>query len=162
MAYSKFSYKDITSFSFNYVHFSPHFSKSSNLNYINSLKSSKLSSDCNFSTFTLKYFAESVLKSNHSPFTLGSTLIQNSCFSPSAHTSSVASAPVKNVSSFSSNSDNSLVSRTCLTNCKPNSNLKSNLMVKDHSKSRILRAFVKPAIPMYGSNCCVSSTVKFW
>ena len=46
VAHSKPSYRDITSF--------------------NSLQSSKLSSNSNFSTFTQKAFAESVLKSNHS------------------------------------------------------------------------------------------------
>ena len=61
-----------------------------------------------------KSFAESVLKSNHSLFPLGTTSTQNSCFSPNASKSSVASAPVKNASSFFSNSDNSLGSKAFL------------------------------------------------
>ena len=94
VVYSKPSYRNITSFSFNYADFPPLCSKSSTVNSFNSLQSSKLCSNSNFST--QNSFAESV------------TSIQNSCFSPSAHKSTVASAPVKNVSSFSSNSDNSL------------------------------------------------------
>ena len=111
MAYSKPSYRDITSFSFNYTDFPPLSSKSCVVNSFNSLQSSKLSGNSNFSTFTQKSFAESVFKSSHSLFPLGTAFTQNSCFSPVAHKSSVASAPVKSVSSFSSNSDNSLVSR---------------------------------------------------
>ena len=128
------------------------------INSFNSLQSSKFSSKPNFSMFTQKSFAESVLKSNHSLFPLGTTSTQNSCFSPSAHKSSVTSAPVKIVSSFSSNSNNSLVSRACLAICKANSNPKSNLVLKDHSKFHILPVSVftsfsilpvsvKPAIP---------------
>ena len=158
VAYSKPSYRDITSFSFNYADFPPLSSKSSAINSFNSLQSSKFSSKPNFSMFTQKSFAESVLKSNHSLFPLGTTSTQNSCFSPSAHKSSVASAPVKIVSSFSSNSNNSLVSRACLAICKANSNPKSNLVLKDHSKFHILPVSVftsfsilpvsvKPAIP---------------
>ena len=136
MACSKSSYRDITSFSFSYADFPPLSSKSSTVNSFNSLQSSKLSSGSNFST--QKSFAESVLKSNHTLFPLGTTSTQNSCFSRSTHKSSVTSAPVKNVSSFSSNPDNSLGSRACLAICKANSNPKSNLVLKDHSKSYIL------------------------
>ena len=67
VAYSKPSYRDITSFSFNYSDFPPLFSKSSTVNSFNSLQSSKLSSNSNFST--QKSFAESVLKSNHLYYT---------------------------------------------------------------------------------------------
>ena len=158
VAYSKPSFRDITSFTFNYADFPPLSSESSTVNSFNSLQSSKLSSNSGFST--QKSFAESVLKSNHTLFPLGTTSTQNSCFSPSAHKSSVASAPVKNVSYFSSNSDNSLGSRTCLAICKANSNPKSNFVLKDHSKSHILPVFVKFAIPMSVSNFCVSSTLS--
>ena len=98
VAYSKPSYRDITSFSYNFADFSPLSSQSSTVNSFNSLQSSKLSSNSTFST--LKSFADSVLKSNHPRFLLGKTSAQNSCFSPSAQKSSVTSAPVKNVSSF--------------------------------------------------------------
>ena len=104
--YSKPSYRDITSFSFNFADFPPLSSKNSTVNSLNSLQSSKLSSNYNFST--QKSFAESVLKSNHSLFPLGTTSTQNYYFSPSAHKSSVASVPVRNVSYFSSNSNNSI------------------------------------------------------
>ena len=97
-----------------------------------------------FHLFLLKALFPSLF--NHSRFLLGKTSAQNSCFSPSAHKSSVTSAPVKNVSSFSSNSANSLCSRACLAICKANSNPKSNLVLKDNSKSHILPVFVKPAI----------------
>ena len=99
VAYSKPSYRDITSFSFNYADFPPLSSKSSAVKSFNSLQSSKLSSNSNFSTFTQKSFAESVLRSNNFLFPLGATPTQNSCFSLSAHKYSVASASVKNVSS---------------------------------------------------------------
>ena len=44
---------------------------------------------------------------------------------------------------------------------KTNSNTKSNLVLKDHSKSHILPVSAKPAIPrsMSVSNFCVSSTL---
>ena len=87
-------------------------------------------------------------------------LAQNSCFSPSAHKSSVTSAPVKNVSSFSSNSANSLCSRACLGTCKVSSNPKSNLILKYNSKSHILPVSFKSAIPVSVSNFCVSSTLS--
>ena len=74
----------------------------------------------------------------HSLFQLGTTSTQNSCFLPGAIKSSVASALVKNVPSFSSNSDKSLASRACLAIFKENSNHKSNLVLKDHSRSHIL------------------------
>ena len=158
VAYSKPSYRDITSFSYNFADFPPLSSQSSTVNSFNSLQSSKLSSNSNFST--QKSFAESVLKSNHSRFLLGKTSAQNSCFSPSAHKSSVASAPVKNVLSFPSNSANNLCSRACLAIYKANSNPKSNLVLKDNSKSHILPVSVKPAIPVSVSNFCVSSTLS--
>ena len=91
VAYSKPSYRDIASFSFNSADFPPLSSKSSTDNSLNSLQSSKLSSNSNFST--QRSFPESVLKSNHSHFLLEITSTHNSCFSPSAHNSSVASAP---------------------------------------------------------------------
>ena len=81
---------------------------------------------------------------------------QNFCFSRSAHKSSVASPLVKNVSYFYSNSDKSLISRACLATW----NSKSNLVLKDHSKSHILPVSVKPAIPMSVSNLCASSTLS--
>ena len=112
VAYSNPSYRDITSFSYNFADFPPLSSQSSTVNSFNSLQSSKLSSNSNFST--QKLFTKSVLKSNHSGFLLGTTSTQNSCFSPSTHKSSVAPAPVKNNSSFSSNSANSLCSAACL------------------------------------------------
>ena len=107
MAYSKPPYRDITSFSFNYADFPPVSSKSSALD---SLQSSETSSNPNFPIFTKRSFAKSVLKSNNSHFPLGTTSIQNSCFSPSAHNYCVGSAPVKKFLSLSSNFDNSLVS----------------------------------------------------
>ena len=131
VAYSKPSYRDITSFSFNYTDFPPLSFKSSTANSFNSLQSSKLCSNSNFST--QKSFAESVLKSNHILFPLEATSTQNSCFSPSARKSTVASAPVKNVSPFPSNSDNSLGFRVCIAICKANPNPKSNLALTDHS-----------------------------
>ena len=73
VTYSKPSYRDITYFSLNYADFPPLSSKSSTVNSSNSLQSSKLSSNFNFSTFTQKSFAESVLKSNHNLFPLGIT-----------------------------------------------------------------------------------------
>ena len=85
-------------------------------------------------------------------------LTQNSCFSPSAHKSSVTSAPVKNVSSFSSNSANSLCSRACLGTCKVSSNPKSNLVLKNNSKSHILPVSVKSSVSV--SIFCVSSTLS--
>ena len=91
VAYSKPSYRDITSFSFNSADSPPLSSKSSTVNYLNSPQSLKLSSNSNFST--QRSFPESVLKSNHSSFLLRITSTQNSCFSPSIHKSSVASAP---------------------------------------------------------------------
>ena len=60
-----------------------------------------------FHLFLLKALFPSLF--NHSRFLLGKTSAQNSCFSPSAHKSSVTSALVKNVSSLSSNSANSLI-----------------------------------------------------
>ena len=100
------------------------------------------------------------MKFNHSRFLLGATSTQNSCFSPSAHKSSVASAPVKNVLSFCSNSADSLSSRAYLAICKANFNPKSNLVLKDHPKFHILPVSVKPAIPVSVSNFCVSSTLS--
>ena len=129
VAYAKPSYMDITFFSFNYTDFPPLSSKSSTVNSFNSLQSSKLCSNSDFST--QKSLAESVLKSNHTLFLLETTSTQNSFFSPIAHKSTVASAPVKNVSSFSSNSDNSLGSKACLAICKASSSPKSNLALKD-------------------------------
>ena len=158
VAYSKPSHRDITSFSFNYTDFPPLSSKSSTVNSFNSLQSSKFCSSSNFST--QKSFAESVLKSNHTLSLLETTSGQNSSFSPSAYKSNVASAPVKNVSSFSSNSDSSLGSRACLAICKANSNPKSNLALKDHSMFYFLPVSIKPAIPMSVSNSCVSSTLS--
>ena len=122
-----------TSFSLNYANFSPLFSKSSTVNSFNSLQSSKLSSNSNFPT--KKYFAKTVLKSNRSLFLLGTASTQN-------YFSSVASALVKNVLSFSSNLDNSFCCTACLAICKANSNPKSNLVLsKDHSKSHIIYQF---------------------
>ena len=158
VAHSKPSYRDITSFSYNFEDFLPLSSQSSTVNSFNSLHSLKLSSNSNCST--QKSFAESVLKSNHSSFLLGKTYTQNSCFSPSAHKSSVTYAPVKNVSSFSSNSANSLCSRASLAICKANSNPKSNLVLKDNSNSHILPVSLKPAIPVSVSNFCVSPTLS--
>ena len=63
LAYSKPSYRNIISFSFN---FAPLPSQDSTVNSFNSLQSSKLSSSSNFST--QKSFAKSVLNSNHSRF----------------------------------------------------------------------------------------------
>ena len=145
VAYSKPSYMEITSFSFNYADFPPLSSKSSTINSFNSLQSSKLSSNSNFSA--QKSFAESVLKSSHILLPLRTTFTQIFCFSPSAHKCSVASAPIKNVSSFSSNLGNSLGSRSCHAICKANSNPKSNLVLKDHSKSHISLVSIKLAIP---------------
>ena len=156
MTYSKPSYKDIISFSFNYADFPPLSSKSSTVNSFTSLQFSKLCSNSNFST--QKFSAESVLKSNHTLFPLETTSTY-SCFSPSAHKSIVASATVKNVSSFSSNSGNSLGSKACLAICKGNSNPKSNLALKDHSKFHFLPVSIKPAKPMSVSNSCVPSTL---
>ena len=147
MIYSKPSYRDITSLSFNYADVPPLFSKTSTINSFNSLQSSKLSRNSNFSTFTQKLFTESVVKYNNSLFPLGTTSTQNSYFSPLAHKSSDASALVKNASSFSSNLDNSLVSKASLAICKTNSNPQSNLVFKDHSKSHVLPVSVKLAIP---------------
>ena len=128
-----------SSFSLNYANFWPLSSKSSTINSFNSLQSSKLSSNSNFPTKT--YFAKTVLKSNRSLFLLGTASTQN-YFSPSAHKSSVASALVKNVLSFSSNSDNSFCCTVYLAICKANSNPKSNLVLsKDHSKSHIIYQF---------------------
>ena len=158
MAYSKPSYRDITSFSYNFADFPPLSSQSSTVNSSNSLQSSKLSSNSNFSN--RKYFADSVLKCYHSRFLLGKTSAQDSCFSPSAHKSSVTSVPVKNFSSFSSNSANSLCSRACLAICNANSNPKSNLFLKNNSKSHILPVSIKSAIPVSLSNFCVSSTLS--
>ena len=154
VAYSKPSYRDITSFSYYFADFPPLSSQSSTVNSFNSLQFSKLSSNSNFST--QKSFAEYVMKSYHSRFLLGKTSAQNSC----AHKSSVTSAPVKNVSSFSSNSANSLCSRACLVIWKANSNPKSNLVLKNNSKSHILPVSTKPAIPGSVSNFCVSSTLS--
>ena len=156
VAYSKPSYRDITSFSYNFTDFPPLYSQSSTVNSFNSLQSSKLTSNSNFST--QKSFAKSVLKSNNSRFLLGKTSTQNSCFSPSAHKSSVTSSPVKNVSS--SNSADSFCFRACLAICKANSNPTSYLELKDNSKSRILPVSVKPAIPVCVSNFCISSTLS--
>ena len=80
-AYSKPSYRNIISFSFNFTDFPPPPSQDSTVNSFNSLQSSKLSSSSNFST--QKSFAKFVLKSNHSRFHIGTTSTQNSCFSPS-------------------------------------------------------------------------------
>ena len=100
------------------------------------------------------------MKSNHILFPLETTSTQNSSFSPSSYKSTVVSAPVKNVSSLSSNSDNSLGSRACLAVCKANSNPKSNLALKDDSKFYFFPVSIKPAIPMSVSNSCVSSTLS--
>ena len=127
VAYSKLSYRDITSLSFNYADFPPLSSKTFT---VNSRQSSKLSRNSNFSTFTQKFVAKSVVKSNNSLFPLGTTSTQNSYFSHIAHKTSDASALVKNASSFSSNSDNSLVSRASLAICKANSNPQSNVVLK--------------------------------
>ena len=148
VAYSKLSYRDITSLSFNYADFPPLSSKTFTVSSFNSLQSSKLSRNSNFSTFTQQFVAKSVVKSNNSLFPLGTTSTQNSYFSPIAHKTSDASALVKNASSFSSNSDNSLVSRASLAICKANSNPQSNLVFKDHSKSHVLLVSVKLAIPV--------------
>ena len=156
VAYSKPSYRDIISFSFNYADFPPLSSKSSTVNSFNSLQSSKLCSNSNFST--QKSFAQSVLKSNHTLFPLETTSTQNPYLSPSAHKSTVASAPVKKFSSFSFNSDNSLGSRASLAICKANSNPKSNLARKDHSKFHFVPVSIKPAEPV--SNSRVSSTLS--
>ena len=78
VAYSKSSYWDITSFSFNFTDFPHHPSQSSTVNSFNSLLSWKRCSNSNLST--QKSFAESVLKSDHSRFLLGTTSTQNSCF----------------------------------------------------------------------------------
>ena len=131
-------------------------SKSSSVNFLNSLQSSKLSSNSNFST--QKSFAESVFKSNNTLYFLGTTSTQNYCFSSSAHKSSVATVLIRTISSFSSNS-NSLRSRACLAICKAHSNTKSNLILKDHSKAHIFPVSVKPTIPVSVSNFCISSTV---
>ena len=53
---------------------------------------------------------------------------------------------------------NRFVSRACVAICKVNSNLKSNLVLKDHSKFHLLPVSVKPAIPMSVSTFCVSPT----
>ena len=111
------------------------------------------------------------MKSNHSLFSLATTSTQNSYFeiqsfslsirnyfyakflsffSPWAHKCIVASAPVNNVSSFSSNSDNSLVSRAFLAIFEANSDSKSNLVLKSH----VLLVSAKPAAPMSVSNFC--------
>ena len=133
VAYSKPSYRDITSFSYNFADFPPLSSQSSTVNSFNSLQSSKLSSNSNFPT--KKYFAKTVLKSNRSLFLLGTASTQN-------YFSSVASALVKNVLSFSSNLDNSFCCTACLAICKANSNPKSNLVLsKNHSKSHIIYQF---------------------
>ena len=81
-------------------------------------------------------------------------------FAPSAQKSCVASALVKNDSTFSSNSDKSLCSKAYLAICKANPNPKSNLVLKDHSKSHILPVSVKSAILISVSNFCVSSTLS--
>ena len=159
VAYSKPSYRDITSFSFNYADFPPLSSKSSAVNSFNFLQSPKLSSNSNFSTFTQKSFSESVLKFNYNLFPLETTSKRSSCISPSEYKSSVASAPVKNVSSFSSNSDISLVFGACVAICKTNCNPKSNLVLKDHSESDISPVSSKPAIPMSVSDFCISPTL---
>ena len=171
VAYSKPSYRDITSFSYNFADFPPLSSQSSTVNSFNSLQSSKLSSNSNFST--QKSFAESVLKSNNILYFLGTTSTQNYCFSPSAHKPSVATVLVKNILSFSSNSDNSLGSWACLAICKAHSNTKSNLILKDHSKAHIFLVSVKPTVAVSVSHFYISSTVlsstdalvqnaKFW
>ena len=68
----------------------------------------------------------------------------------------VASALVKNVSSFSSNSDDRLISRAFVAIYKTNCNPKFNL-VFDHSKSHISPVFVEPvSVP----NFCISSTIS--
>ena len=74
--------------------------------------------------------------------------------------SSVASAPAKNIPSFSFNSDNNLISKACLAICQPNSNSKCNLVLKEHTKSHILPVSIKFAIPMSLSNFCDSSTLS--
>ena len=117
------------------------------------------------------------MKSNHSLFSLATTSTQNSYFeiqsfslsirnyfyakllsffSPWAHKCIVASAPVNNVSSFSSNSDNSLVSRAFLAISEANSDSKSNLVLKSH----VLPVSIKPAAPMSVSNFCASPTLS--
>ena len=92
--------REINTFSFNNAKVPPLSSKSSTVNSFNCLQPAKLSSNSNFSHFTRKSFAESVLKSNNSLFSLGTFSTQSSCFIPSAYKFSVASVPVKNVSSF--------------------------------------------------------------
>ena len=69
VAYSKPSYKDITSFLFSDADFPPVSSKSSTVNSFDSLQSSRLSSNSNFSTFT----------QNNPLFPLGTTSTKNSC-----------------------------------------------------------------------------------
>ena len=81
VAYSKPSYRDITSFSYNFADFPPLSSQSSTVNSFNSLQSSKLSSNSNFSTQKplLSLFWSPI----NSRFLLGTNSTQNSCFSPS-------------------------------------------------------------------------------
>ena len=67
--------------------------------------------------------------------------------------SNVVSASVKNVSYFSSNWDNGLVSRASVASSKANSNSKSNSELQDHSKSHIL------PVSLSASNFYVSSTL---
>ena len=67
--------------------------------------------------------------------------------------SNVVSASVKNVSYFSSNWDNGLVSRASVASSKANSNSKSNSVLQDHSKSHIL------PVSLSASNFYVSSTL---
>ena len=62
--------------------------------------------------------------------------------------------------SFSCNSANSLCSRACLVIYKGDCNPKSDLVLKDNSKSHILPVSVKPAIPVSVSNFPVSSTLS--
>ena len=110
--------REINTFIFNNAKVPPLSSKSSAVNSFNCLQPAKLSSNSNFSHFTRKSFAESVLKSNNSLVSLGTFSTQSSCFIPNAYKFSVASVPVKNVLSFSSNSDNTFASRAYVVICK--------------------------------------------
>ena len=89
-----------------------------------------------------------------------SPLLSCKSFTVNSFKSSVASGPVKNLPSFSFNSDNSLISKACLAICKPNLNSKCNLVLKDHTEPHILPVFIKFAISKSLSNFCVSSTLS--
>ena len=99
------------------------------------------------------------MKSNHHLFLLETTSTQNSGFLPSAHKVIVGSAPVKNVSFFSSDSDDSLISRACVAIYMKNCNPKYNLGL-DRSKFYISPVSFKTAIPVSVSNFCVPSTLS--